>query len=100
MPSLAAKSRLDGGWRFHEYPIDLPAMPPAAVGWRSRSFPKMPSTLMARRPRVEQTSFVVRGVSLRELLARDARGVRPPDIRATSCTSDWQQVRPGDVYVA
>ncbi|HEX5470753.1 MAG TPA: UDP-N-acetylmuramyl-tripeptide synthetase [Lacipirellulaceae bacterium] len=40
------------------------------------------------------------GVPLRQLLARDIHGVRPPDIRATSCTSDWQQVHPGDVYVA
>ncbi len=40
------------------------------------------------------------GVSLRQLLARDIRGVRPPDIRATSCTNDWRQVHPGDVYVA
>lgn len=49
---------------------------------------------------MEQSSIVARGVSLRELLPRDERGVRPPDIRVTSCTSDWQQVRPGDVYVA
>ncbi len=41
-----------------------------------------------------------RGVSLRELIAHDLRGVRPPDIIATSCTSDLRQVRPGDVYVA
>jgi UDP-N-acetylmuramoyl-L-alanyl-D-glutamate--2,6-diaminopimelate ligase len=40
------------------------------------------------------------GVPLRQLLAHDIRGVRPPDIRATSCTSDWRQVHPGDVYVA
>lgn len=43
---------------------------------------------------------LAQGVPLRNLLAHDVRGVRPPDIRATSCTSDWRQVRPGDVYVA
>src|SRR5260370_28466679 len=60
----------------------------------------MPSTLQARRPRVEQLPSVRHGVSLRQLLASSVRGVRPPDIRATSCTSDWRKVRPGDVYVA
>ncbi len=40
------------------------------------------------------------GVSLRQLLASSAPGVRLPDFRATSCTSDWRNVRPGDVYVA
>jgi UDP-N-acetylmuramoyl-L-alanyl-D-glutamate--2,6-diaminopimelate ligase len=33
-------------------------------------------------------------------LEGDARGARVPDFRATSCTSDWRQVRPGDVFVA
>ena len=60
----------------------------------------MPSTLQARRPRVEQLPSIRHGVSLRQLLASSVRGVRPPDIRATSCTSDWRKVRPGDVYVA
>jgi UDP-N-acetylmuramoyl-L-alanyl-D-glutamate--2,6-diaminopimelate ligase len=49
---------------------------------------------------VKQFSLTHRGVPLRQLLANDLGGVRPPDIHATSCTSDWQQVRPGDVYVA
>lgn len=39
------------------------------------------------------------GISLRELLA-DIRGTGVPDVRATSCTSDWRQVRRGDVFVA
>ncbi len=49
---------------------------------------------------MEQLTLVRRGVPLRQLLANRTRGVRPPDIVATSCTNDWQQVRPGDVYVA
>ena len=49
---------------------------------------------------MEQLPSVRHGVSLRQLLASSVRGVRPPDIRATSCTSDWRKVRPGDVYVA
>ncbi|HVT27978.1 MAG TPA: UDP-N-acetylmuramyl-tripeptide synthetase [Lacipirellulaceae bacterium] len=40
------------------------------------------------------------GVPLRQVLARDIRGVRPPDIRATSCTCNWRQVHRGDIYVA
>src|SRR4029079_5838466 len=60
----------------------------------------MPSTLQARRPRVEQLPSIRHGVSLRQLLASSVRGVREPDIRATSCTTDWRKVRPGDVYVA
>jgi len=48
---------------------------------------------------VEQLPSVRHGVSLRQLLA-SAPGVCPPDIRATSCTSDWRKVRPGDVFVA
>src|SRR5438105_3553826 len=60
----------------------------------------MPSTLQARRPRVNQLPIPAGGVSLRDLLARDVRGQRPPDVRATSCTTDWRQVRPGDVFVA
>jgi UDP-N-acetylmuramoyl-L-alanyl-D-glutamate--2,6-diaminopimelate ligase len=49
---------------------------------------------------VKQLSPERGGVPLRQLLAHDVYGVRPPDIRATSCTSDWRQVRTGDVYVA
>lgn len=40
------------------------------------------------------------GVSLRAALAEDQCGGGGPNIRATSCTSDWRQVRPGDVFVA
>ena len=40
------------------------------------------------------------GVSLRQLLASSVHGTRLPDVRATSCSSDWRTVRPGDVYVA
>jgi UDP-N-acetylmuramoyl-L-alanyl-D-glutamate--2,6-diaminopimelate ligase len=40
------------------------------------------------------------GISLRELFADEARGGIPRELRATSCTSDWRFVRPGDVFVA
>jgi UDP-N-acetylmuramoyl-L-alanyl-D-glutamate--2,6-diaminopimelate ligase len=40
------------------------------------------------------------GVSLRELFAEEARAGIPRELRATSCTSDWRFVRPGDVFVA
>jgi UDP-N-acetylmuramoyl-L-alanyl-D-glutamate--2,6-diaminopimelate ligase len=40
------------------------------------------------------------GVSLRELFAHEAQGGILPELRATSCTSDWRFVRPGDVFVA
>jgi UDP-N-acetylmuramoyl-L-alanyl-D-glutamate--2,6-diaminopimelate ligase len=49
---------------------------------------------------VTQLPVIPAGASLRELLAEERLGTRPPDVRATSCTSDWRQVRPGDVYVA
>ncbi len=39
------------------------------------------------------------GVSLRKALADDLTA-RPRDVRATSCTNDYRQVRPGDVFVA
>lgn len=39
------------------------------------------------------------GVSLRKALADDL-AARPRDVRATSCTSDFRQVRRGDVFVA
>jgi UDP-N-acetylmuramoyl-L-alanyl-D-glutamate--2,6-diaminopimelate ligase len=39
------------------------------------------------------------GVSLRKALA-DELTARPRDLRATSCTSDFRQVRQGDVFVA
>ena len=47
-----------------------------------------------------QPSLHTAGVSLRELLADEVRGTSAADVRATSCTSDWRQVRPGDVFVA
>lgn len=47
-----------------------------------------------------QQSFAPAGVSLRELLAEEVRAAGLPDVRATSCTGDWRQVRPGDVFVA
>lgn len=47
-----------------------------------------------------QLSTASAGVSLRAVLAEDLRGNRAPNVRATSCTSDWRQLRPGDVYVA
>jgi UDP-N-acetylmuramoyl-L-alanyl-D-glutamate--2,6-diaminopimelate ligase len=40
------------------------------------------------------------GISLRALLADDVRGARIPDVRVTSCTSDFRHVRRGDVFVA
>jgi UDP-N-acetylmuramoyl-L-alanyl-D-glutamate--2,6-diaminopimelate ligase len=54
----------------------------------------------ARRPRVTLESLHSAGVSLRELLAGEIQGTCAADVRATSCTSDWRQVRPGDVFVA
>jgi UDP-N-acetylmuramoyl-L-alanyl-D-glutamate--2,6-diaminopimelate ligase len=33
-------------------------------------------------------------------LANELRGASAPNVRATSCTSDWRQLRAGDVYVA
>ncbi len=39
------------------------------------------------------------GVSLRKVLA-DELSARPRDVRATSCTSEYRQVRRGDVFVA
>jgi UDP-N-acetylmuramoyl-L-alanyl-D-glutamate--2,6-diaminopimelate ligase len=49
---------------------------------------------------VTQVSTSSAGVSLRALLAEELRGVPATDIRATGCTSDWRQLRPGDVFVA
>jgi UDP-N-acetylmuramoyl-L-alanyl-D-glutamate--2,6-diaminopimelate ligase len=45
-------------------------------------------------------SLIPAGVSLRELLSDVAVGAPAPDVRAASCTSDWRQVRPGDVFIA
>lgn len=47
-----------------------------------------------------QLSLTPAGVSLRSILAEQVHGTCAPDVRATSCTSEWRQVRPGDVYVA
>jgi len=49
---------------------------------------------------VTQLSTATAGVSLRALLAEELRGIQAPNVRATSCTSDWRQLRPGDVFVA
>jgi UDP-N-acetylmuramoyl-L-alanyl-D-glutamate--2,6-diaminopimelate ligase len=49
---------------------------------------------------VTQLSIAPAGVSLRAVLAGDSARSHVPDIRATSCTSDWRQVQCGDVYVA
>ncbi|MEX2309786.1 MAG: UDP-N-acetylmuramyl-tripeptide synthetase [Pirellulales bacterium] len=46
-----------------------------------------------------QLSLATAGIPLRALLD-DVDRARVPDVRATSCTSDWRQVRPGDVFVA
>ncbi|MCC7475663.1 MAG: UDP-N-acetylmuramyl-tripeptide synthetase [Pirellulales bacterium] len=40
------------------------------------------------------------GISLRALLAGELGCQCPADLRVTSCTSDWRQVQPGDVFVA
>jgi UDP-N-acetylmuramoyl-L-alanyl-D-glutamate--2,6-diaminopimelate ligase len=49
---------------------------------------------------VTQLSISAAGVSLQALLAAELRGVSATDVRATSCTSNWRQLRPGDVFVA
>ena len=47
-----------------------------------------------------QLSTSTAGVSLRALLAEELRGKLETDVRATSCTSNWRQLRQGDVFVA
>jgi UDP-N-acetylmuramoyl-L-alanyl-D-glutamate--2,6-diaminopimelate ligase len=49
---------------------------------------------------VNELPIVGRGVSLRHLLASANGCAAVPDICVTSCTSDWRQVRSGDVYIA
>jgi UDP-N-acetylmuramoyl-L-alanyl-D-glutamate--2,6-diaminopimelate ligase len=49
---------------------------------------------------VKQSSNANAGIPLRKLLANELRSDCPTELRATCCTSDWQQVRPGDVFVA
>ena len=49
---------------------------------------------------MKNASFATAGISLRHVLATELRGGCPSDLRATSCTSDWRHVQPGDVYVA
>lgn len=44
--------------------------------------------------------FATAGIPLRSLLANELGASALPDLRITSCTSDWRQVRPGDVFVA
>jgi UDP-N-acetylmuramoyl-L-alanyl-D-glutamate--2,6-diaminopimelate ligase len=48
---------------------------------------------------VTELSTTNAGVSLRALLAGEAGGAAP-NLRATSCTSNWRQLQPGDVFVA
>jgi UDP-N-acetylmuramoyl-L-alanyl-D-glutamate--2,6-diaminopimelate ligase len=47
-----------------------------------------------------QPSLPTLGVSLRELLSDEVGTVDVHDFRASSCTSDWRQIRRGDVFVA
>jgi UDP-N-acetylmuramoyl-L-alanyl-D-glutamate--2,6-diaminopimelate ligase len=49
---------------------------------------------------VTQNSLATAGIRLRKLLASDLRGDSAADLCATSCTSDWRQVQPGDVFIA
>jgi UDP-N-acetylmuramoyl-L-alanyl-D-glutamate--2,6-diaminopimelate ligase len=49
---------------------------------------------------VKNASFTNAGIVLRHVLAAELRGDCPSDLRVTSCTSDWRQVQPGDVFVA
>jgi len=49
---------------------------------------------------VKPTSLATAGIPLRSLLANELRGDCPAELRVSSCTSDWRQVQPGDVYVA
>jgi UDP-N-acetylmuramyl tripeptide synthase len=49
---------------------------------------------------VTQKSLATAGIPLRKLLASDLRAKFAADLCATSCTSDWRQVQPGDVFIA
>lgn len=49
---------------------------------------------------MKPASFATAGIPLRAVLANDLGGNCPPDLRVTSCTSDWRQVQPGDVFFA
>ncbi len=49
---------------------------------------------------MKPASFATAGIPLRTLLANELGVCALPDVRVTSCTSEWQQVRPGDVFVA
>lgn len=49
---------------------------------------------------MKPASFATAGIPLRAVLANDLGGTCPPDLRVTSCTSDWRQVQPDDVFVA
>jgi len=48
---------------------------------------------------VKPNPLRVAGVSLRQTLAADLAAC-PRDVRVTSCTNEYRQVRPGDVFVA
>src|SRR4051812_14732251 len=67
---------------------------------KASAFGNNAHTLQARRPRVTNQSSASAGIRLRKLLANELRGSCPGDLRATSCTSDWSQVQPGDLFIA
>jgi UDP-N-acetylmuramoyl-L-alanyl-D-glutamate--2,6-diaminopimelate ligase len=94
------KTHLDARAKFHQYPAALTARRvPHRPARRSTFSYTTASTPQARRPRVTQWSTTSAGVSLRALLAQE-RDARTPNLRVTSCTNDWRQLRPGDVFVA
>lgn len=49
---------------------------------------------------MKHASFATAGIPLRSLLANELRSDCPAELRVTSCTNDWHQVQPGDVFVA
>jgi UDP-N-acetylmuramoyl-L-alanyl-D-glutamate--2,6-diaminopimelate ligase len=98
---ISPETRLDAGREFSEHPpASADGSAWSALRCRFPAFPYIALALQARRPRVTHTSFANAGIPLGNLLSADLRGDCPPDLRATSCTSDWRQVRPGDVYIA
>jgi UDP-N-acetylmuramoyl-L-alanyl-D-glutamate--2,6-diaminopimelate ligase len=49
---------------------------------------------------VKHAPLSTAGISLRHLLAEEAPRNCPSALRVASCTCDWRQVQPGDVFVA